>query len=371
MRPLNATALLAVTLATIIPAAAHAATAPANDDRADATALSQLPASVTGTTVGATFEHAEPGSRCTGFENSVWYEVRPHTSGRIVISAAADGKLDLVVDVFKQVRSQTEPVTCDVSDENGNAATDFNATAGANAHWSDSGFPISGNDYITTSYVIRTLNLNTNYTFAGDTLSLIDGGRFFLRNLNAGNIDQVNFNATKKLGLLIDGGEIRNCSANGVELVVAGAIEVGPNGALFMGNGGNFFQNNATQNNNNNFIKITANITNPDPTNTVFSGIGSGGAVALGGNDLLTAGATNKRILLLLIRRFDRRRIDFRAKTLTQTFHSGIFLERGGRWFAVHASNSVRDNPHLPGILEIDRLCLLAGAAGVGDRGSG
>lgn len=27
------------------------------------------------------------------------------------------------------------------------------------------------------------------------------------------------------------------------------------------------------------------------------------------------------------------------------------FLERGGRWFAIHASNSVRDNPHLPKIL--------------------
>jgi hypothetical protein len=27
------------------------------------------------------------------------------------------------------------------------------------------------------------------------------------------------------------------------------------------------------------------------------------------------------------------------------------FLERGGRWFAIHASNSVRDNQHLPGIL--------------------
>lgn len=27
------------------------------------------------------------------------------------------------------------------------------------------------------------------------------------------------------------------------------------------------------------------------------------------------------------------------------------FLERGGRWFAVHASNSVLDNKHLPGIL--------------------
>jgi uncharacterized protein len=27
------------------------------------------------------------------------------------------------------------------------------------------------------------------------------------------------------------------------------------------------------------------------------------------------------------------------------------FLERGGRWFAIHASNSVKDNVHLPGIL--------------------
>lgn len=120
-----------MTLATIIPAAAHAATAPANDDRAAATMLAPLPASVTGTTVGATFEHAEPGSRCAGFESSVWYEVKPHTSGRIVVSASAHGKLDLVVDVVKQVRSQTEPVTCDVSDDNGNSAMDFNATAGA------------------------------------------------------------------------------------------------------------------------------------------------------------------------------------------------------------------------------------------------
>jgi hypothetical protein len=27
------------------------------------------------------------------------------------------------------------------------------------------------------------------------------------------------------------------------------------------------------------------------------------------------------------------------------------FLDRGGRWFAIHASNSVAGNPHLPGIL--------------------
>ena len=27
------------------------------------------------------------------------------------------------------------------------------------------------------------------------------------------------------------------------------------------------------------------------------------------------------------------------------------YLENGGRWFAIHASNSVRENPHLPGIL--------------------
>jgi hypothetical protein len=27
------------------------------------------------------------------------------------------------------------------------------------------------------------------------------------------------------------------------------------------------------------------------------------------------------------------------------------FVENGGRWFAIHASNSVRDNAHLPGIL--------------------
>src|SRR5262249_19000204 len=117
------------TLATMIPAAAHAAGAPANDDRGDATQLS-LPASVTGTTVGATVQRAEPGSECPSIEASVWYEVKPRTDGRIVVQAAAHGKLDLAVDVYKLVRSRTDIVTCDPSDDNGNAATDFNATAG-------------------------------------------------------------------------------------------------------------------------------------------------------------------------------------------------------------------------------------------------
>src|SRR5437870_13620906 len=34
-----------------------------------------------------------------------------------------------------------------------------------------------------------------------------------------------------------------------------------------------------------------------------------------------------------------------------QCFALRRYLEQGGRWFALHASNSVRDNPYLPGIL--------------------
>jgi type 1 glutamine amidotransferase len=34
-----------------------------------------------------------------------------------------------------------------------------------------------------------------------------------------------------------------------------------------------------------------------------------------------------------------------------QCFALRRYLEHGGRWFALHASNSVRDNPYLPGIL--------------------
>ena len=189
-------------------------------------------------------------------------------------------------------------------DDNSNTFYGFNATLAANSRWSSGAGATSGNDYVNTGFIIRTLNANASYTFPGDTLSLVDGARFFMRNTTtAGNSDTVNFNSLKKLGLLLDGAEIRNCSANSIELVVAGAIEIGPNGALFMPDGGNFNMSagniSANQtNNNNNYLRITANITNPDSTNSVFPGLSGGGAVALGGNDTSGGGAVNMRVVL-------------------------------------------------------------------------
>lgn len=119
-------ALLALGL---LPAAASAA-APANDDRAAAQSLDPLPATVRGTTAGATAEKIEPPSRCPADGPGVWYRAVAPSGGRVVVELQADGDLDAVVDVFRSVRSQTQFLDCDASDEKGTAATDFEAVKG-------------------------------------------------------------------------------------------------------------------------------------------------------------------------------------------------------------------------------------------------
>ena len=124
--------ILAVAVFAAFPAAARAA-APSNDDRADARSIDPLPAVVTGTTKDATIEKgSEPSSTCIGGTGaSVWYQATASSAGRVVVELQANGDLDVIVDVFRRVRSQTRPVDCDASDEKGQAATDFQATKGA------------------------------------------------------------------------------------------------------------------------------------------------------------------------------------------------------------------------------------------------
>ena len=124
--------ILAVAVFAAFPAAARAA-APSNDDRADARSIDPLPAVVTGTTKDATIEKGtEPSSACIGGTGaSVWYQATASSAGRVVVELQANGDLDVIVDVFRRVRSQTRPVDCDASDEKGQAATDFQATKGA------------------------------------------------------------------------------------------------------------------------------------------------------------------------------------------------------------------------------------------------
>jgi hypothetical protein len=118
--------LSAVALALAAWAAPAAAAPPANDGRASAQSLDPLPATVTGTTTDATTEkNTEPYSNCGEVGPSVWYRTTPGTAGRVVLTLQAGGDLDVIVDVFRRVRSQLTRVRCDASDAKGQAGVTF------------------------------------------------------------------------------------------------------------------------------------------------------------------------------------------------------------------------------------------------------
>ncbi len=109
-------------------ASSEAPTPPANDEVANAQAIHSLPATIAGTTVGATTVTSEPGSGCAASTvASVWYSL--HTAGaeRIAVELAAGGVLDGTLDVYKAVRSQLEPVACVQTEEEGKASLSFRA----------------------------------------------------------------------------------------------------------------------------------------------------------------------------------------------------------------------------------------------------
>ncbi len=129
---LRATSVLitAVVVAALGAAAPALAAAPSNDDRADARPLT-LPASLDGTTAGATLEQTEPGSNCQGgTKNSVWYVLNAVQNGRVSVRFDAGGDLDATVDAYQRTRSQTTPVDCDSSDKNGRADLSFTVKKG-------------------------------------------------------------------------------------------------------------------------------------------------------------------------------------------------------------------------------------------------
>jgi hypothetical protein len=129
------TAVLALTLTamsglspTALAASSVAPAPPANDEVANAQAIHSLPASIEGTTVGATTVTSEPGSGCAeGTVASVWYSLHTTTPERVAVELAAGGALDGTIDVYKAVRSQLEPVTCARTEEEGKASLSFKA----------------------------------------------------------------------------------------------------------------------------------------------------------------------------------------------------------------------------------------------------
>jgi hypothetical protein len=109
-------------------AASEAPAPPANDEVANAQAIHSVPASIEGTTVGATTVTSEPLSNCVGQTSaSVWYSLQTTGAERLAVELAAGGKLDGTIDVYKAVRSQLQPVACAQTEEEGKASLTFKA----------------------------------------------------------------------------------------------------------------------------------------------------------------------------------------------------------------------------------------------------
>jgi hypothetical protein len=103
--------------------------APANDNLANAQPVQSLPATIAGTTVGATTEAGEHESSChQSTTNSVWYSLRVTAAKRVAIKLAAAGALDATVDVYHAVRSQLNPVECQQTEGQGKASLSFPAS---------------------------------------------------------------------------------------------------------------------------------------------------------------------------------------------------------------------------------------------------
>jgi hypothetical protein len=88
--------------------------------------IHSLPATLAGTTVGATVEAQEVASSCGyGSDHSVWYSLRTPSAERIAVNLQAAGALDATIDVFHAVRSQLQTVSCTKTDSHGKADFSF------------------------------------------------------------------------------------------------------------------------------------------------------------------------------------------------------------------------------------------------------
>jgi hypothetical protein len=114
--------LIATMSLVVVPAAS--AEAPPNDNQANATVLAALPASVDGTTVGATKAAGDPvcGAPMTA---TVWYRLKRPDNLTIVVNFQAKGDLDVVVAAFQVVPTGLKALVCDVSDDHGKAGFSF------------------------------------------------------------------------------------------------------------------------------------------------------------------------------------------------------------------------------------------------------
>jgi hypothetical protein len=102
---------------------------PANDELDNATVV-PVPAKVTGTTEGATWNYEDDPELCSDAYAPVWYAVKPAQSGRIAVRLTVAGRVDSVVAVFHQERSTLSDLGCELSDQSGVAGVPFDAVRG-------------------------------------------------------------------------------------------------------------------------------------------------------------------------------------------------------------------------------------------------
>lgn len=128
MRRLLVPLFIAVALAPV--ASAATTPPPANDDRANARAIASLPATVSGTTAGATTESGEFGAGCASTAGSVWYAYDAPADMRVVAALAAAGDLDATLEVYHRERSQIAAQRCEKTDKKGQAEAPFHVKKG-------------------------------------------------------------------------------------------------------------------------------------------------------------------------------------------------------------------------------------------------
>ncbi len=113
----------------VAPVAPSVPVRPGNDSLVNAQTIRSLPATIEGTTVGATLEPNERESDCSvSTDDSVWYALRLPSTHRVAINLKAAGSLDATIDVYHAIRSELAPVGCQRTDSKGKASISFNAS---------------------------------------------------------------------------------------------------------------------------------------------------------------------------------------------------------------------------------------------------
>ena len=127
-----ATALCALLIGAACVAGAGARTAepPLNDDRANAQVVVSFPATIDGTTVGATVERLDPQkSQCGTVESTVWYRINQAPDGTIALAVSGAG-LAAVVRVYNVTKSGITELDCAATKASGTAKVAWETTRG-------------------------------------------------------------------------------------------------------------------------------------------------------------------------------------------------------------------------------------------------